>query len=67
MEQSKIEEAVEKLLLQPKVVEVDGQRVENQSIGDLVQLDRYLASKKAAGSRRCPLRITHMAAGGADA
>lgn len=65
MEQSKIDEAMENLLLQPKVVEVDGQRVENQSVSDLVQVDRYLASKKATRSGRCPLRITKMAAGGA--
>jgi hypothetical protein len=64
MEQSKVDEAMEKLLLQPKVMEVDGQRVENHSIADLIQVDRYLASKKAVRGKRCPLRITKMAAGG---
>ncbi|MGN0847886.1 MAG: hypothetical protein ACI4RA_10950 [Kiritimatiellia bacterium] len=59
-----IDEAVVKLLDKPKSVEVDGQRVENQSIGDVLQLARYLASQKAAKSRT-PLRITKMAAGGA--
>ena len=55
---------MEKLLLQPKEVEVDGQRVANQSVADLIQVDRYLASKKAVRGRRCPLQITRMASGG---
>ena len=64
MEQSKVDEAMEKLLLQPKVMEVDGQRVENHSVADLIEVDRDLASKKATRGRRCPLRITKMASGG---
>ena len=64
MEQSKVDEAMEKLLLQPKVMEVDGQRVENHSVADLIEVDRYLASKKAVRGRRCPLMITKMASGG---
>lgn len=59
-----IDEAMIKLLDKPKSVEVDGQRVENQSIGDALKLARYLASQKAAKSRN-PLRITKMASGGA--
>jgi hypothetical protein len=65
MEQAKVDEAMEKLLLQPKAVEVDGQRVENHSPSDLIEVDRYLASKKALRSGRCPLRFTRMASGGA--
>jgi len=64
MEQSKVDEAMEELLLQPKVMEVDGQRVENHSIADLIEADRYLAAKKATRGKRCPLRITKMASGG---
>jgi len=64
MEQSKVDEAMEKLLLQPKVMEVDGQKVENQSVADLIEVDRYLASKTATRGNRCPLRFTKMAAGG---
>ena len=65
MDMSKVDEALERALSQPKVVEVDGQRVENHSPKDLIELDRYLAAKKAARARRSPLRITRMAAGGA--
>lgn len=65
MDSKKIEELAETLLTQPKVVEVDGQRVENQSVGDLIKAANYLASQKALSGRRCPLRITKMAAGGA--
>ncbi|MCR5414839.1 MAG: hypothetical protein K6F50_08985 [Kiritimatiellae bacterium] len=64
MDGSKIEEAVERLLLEPKSVEVDGQRVENQSIGDLIEADRYLASKKALKRRAFPVRVAKMASGG---
>jgi len=64
MDQKKVDEAMDKMLLQPKVVEVDGQRVENHSVADLIQVDRYLASKNAVRGKRCPLRITRMASGG---
>ena len=65
MESKKLEELAEQMLAQPKAVEVDGQRVENQSVGDLLKVAKYLASKKATSGRRCPLRITKMASGGA--
>ncbi len=64
MDSSKIEEAMEKLLLEPKAVEADGQRVENQSVANLVEADRYLASKKAMKGRRLPIGICKMASGG---
>ncbi len=53
------------MLAQPKEVEVDGQRVENQSVGDLLKVASYFAAKQATSGHRCPLRITKMAAGGA--
>ena len=65
MEDGKLEELAEKMLAQPKEVEVDGQRVENQSVGDLLKVANFFASKQATSGRRCPLRITKMAAGGA--
>ena len=64
MDQSKIEEAMENLLTSPKEVEVDGQRVTNQSVGDLIKVANYLASKNALKGRKLPIRITKMAAGG---
>ena len=65
MEDKKLEELAEKMLAQPKAVEVDGQRVENQSVGELLKVAKYFASKSAVSGRRSPLRITKMAAGGA--
>ena len=65
MEDGKLEELAEKMLAQPKEVEVDGQRVQTQSVGDLLKVASYFASKRATSGRRCPLRITKMAAGGA--
>ena len=55
---------MERLLTSPKEVEVDGQRVTNQSVGDLIKVANYLASKYALKGRRLPIRITKMAAGG---
>lgn len=55
---------MERLLTSPKEVEVDGQRVTNQSVGDLINVANYLASKNALKRRKLPLRITKMAAGG---
>ena len=65
MDDKKLEELTEKMLAQPKVVEVDGQRVENQSVGDLIKVASFFASKQAMAGRRCPLRITKMKSGGA--
>ena len=65
MDDKKLEELTEKMLAQPKVVEVDGQRVENQSVGDLLNVASYFASKQATSGRKCPLRITKMKSGGA--
>ena len=64
MDQSKIEEIMENLLLSPKKVEVDGQVVENHSAADLIKLLNYYASKDALKRKRLPIRITKMAAGG---
>lgn len=65
MEDKKLEELAVQMLTQPKVVEVDGQRVENQSVGDLIKAAKFLAAKEATNGRRCPLKVTKMAAGGA--
>ena len=65
MDEKKLDELTEKMLTQPKVVEVDGQRVENHSVGDLIEVAKFLASKNATRKRCCPLRITKMASGGA--
>ena len=64
MDEKSLEEAMEKLLTSPKEVEVDGQRVANQSLGDLMKVANYLASKNALKGKKLPIRITKMAAGG---
>ena len=64
MDEKSLEEAMERLLTSPKEVEVDGQRVTNQSVGDLIKVASYLASKNALKGKRLPIRITKMAAGG---
>ena len=64
MDEKSLEEAMERLLTSPKEVEVDGQRVTNQSVGDLIKVANYLASKNALKGKRLPIRITKMAAGG---
>ena len=65
MDDKKLEELAEQMLAQPKVAEVDGQRVENQSVGDLLKVARFYASKRATSGRKCPLKVTHMRSGGA--
>ena len=64
MDDKELEELTEKMLAQPKIVEVDGQKVENQSVGDLIEVAKYFASKQATSGSKCPLRITRMRAGG---
>ena len=64
MDEKSLEEAMERLLTSPKEVEVDGQRVTNQSVGDLIKVANHLASKNALKGKRLPMRITKMAAGG---
>ena len=64
MDEKSLEEAMERLLTSPKEVEVDGQRVTNQSMGDLVKAANYLASKEALKKRKFPVGITLMKSGG---
>lgn len=49
----------------PKSAEVDGQRVEQHSLDDVIKTDKYLASKKAAKSRMSGLKLTKMSHSGA--
>lgn len=65
METKKIEERLEKLLTEPKAIEVDGQKVENHSIADLLEVANYFASKQATSSGKTPLKFARMRSGGA--
>ena len=60
-----LEEAIRKNASSPKSVQVDGQRVEQHSLPDVIQADSYLASKKAAKSRTNGLKFTKMSHSGA--
>jgi hypothetical protein len=47
----------------PKSAEIDGQKIEQHSLKEQIELDRYLESKKAL-RRGLGLRIAKMKAGG---
>ena len=61
-----LEDAIRKSAGGPKSAQVDGQRVEQHPLSDLVQADRYLASKRAARGRYGGLRFTRMIHSGAQ-
>lgn len=50
----------------PKSAQVDGQRVEQHALTDIIQADKYLASKKAAKSRTGGLKFTKLSHSGAQ-
>ena len=64
-EESVIEDAIRKNASGPKSAEVDGQKVEQHSLPDLIAADAYLASKKAVKSRNSGLKITKLSHSGA--
>ncbi len=61
---SKNEETLTSLGQQPKSAEVDGQKVEQHSLTEQIELDRYLESKKAVRSGH-GFKITKMSSSGA--
>ena len=44
----------------PKKISVDGLNVEAQPVKDVIEADRYLASKSAAGKRKRGLNISKL-------
>ena len=56
-----IEEAAES----PKSAEIDGQKAESRPLPELIEADRYLASKKAMSGKGCGIKITKMSSSGA--
>lgn len=64
-QQNNLENAIRKNASGPKVAQVDGQRVEQHSLPDVIKADSYLASKKAAKSRNNGLKFTKMSHSGA--
>ena len=59
-----LEEAIRKNASGPKAAQIDGQRVEQHPLGDVIKADEYLASKKAAKSRYNGLKFTRMSHSG---
>ena len=60
MDENKIEKVIEDNVLGPKSVESDGQKVEQHSIADQIEADRYLNSKKAMKKKGLGLRLFKM-------
>ena len=61
-----LDDAIRRAAGGPKSAQVDGQRVEQHPLSDLVQADRYLASKRAARGRYGGVRFTRMSHSGAQ-
>ena len=64
-EETKIEDAIRQNAAGPKSAEVDGQKVEQHSLPDQIEADKYLASKKAMKSRNHGLKFSKMSHSGA--
>ncbi len=65
-ETSSLETSIIKNATGPKSAQVDGQRVEQHALTDIIQADKYLASKKAAKSRTGGLKFTKFSHSGAQ-
>ena len=64
-EHDKITETIVKNASGPKSAEVDGQRVEQHSLKDQIEADKYLASKDAVKKRGSGLKFSKMCHSGA--
>ena len=64
-EKTDLTDAIIKNASGPKSAEVDGQKVEQHSVSDIIEADSYLASKKAARSRHRGLKFNKMSHSGA--
>jgi len=64
-EKQNLESAIRKNASGPKSAQVDGQRVEQHSLDDVIKADKYLALKKASKSRTGGLKFTKMSHSGA--
>ena len=60
-----LEEVIRRNASGPKSAQVDGQRIEQHPLSDVIRADSYLASKKAAKSRNSGLKFTKMSHSGA--
>lgn len=60
MAESEIEKSIKENAVGPKSAESDGQKVEQHSIADQIEADRYLNSKQAMKSRGPGIKISKL-------
>ena len=64
-EDKQVEDTIRENASGPRSAEVDGQKVEQHSLPDLIAADEYLASKKAIKSRTSGLKFSKLSHSGA--
>lgn len=64
-EETELDDAIKRNAAGPKSAEVDGQKVEQHSLPDQIEADKYLASKKAVKSRTSGLKFSKLCHSGA--
>jgi len=65
MDESEIEKSIKENAVGPKSAESDGQKVEQHSIAEQIEADRYLNSKKAMKKQNLGLRVIRIIPPGA--
>ncbi len=65
MAESEIEKSIKENAVGPKSAESDGQKVEQHSIADQIEADRYLNSKQAMKKRNLGLKVIRIIPPGA--
>ena len=65
MDESEIEKSIKENAVGPKSAESDGQKVEQHSIADQIEADRYLNSKQAMKKRNLGLKVIQIIPPGA--
>lgn len=61
-----IDKIIEENLSNPLSVSIDGQTVQQQNLKDLIEADKYLASKKASKSNKIGIRFFRTILGGSN-
>lgn len=61
-----LEQKILENALAPKSAEVDGQKIENHSIADLIEAAKFAAASRAVKSGRLGLRFAKMVHGGTE-
>lgn len=61
-----LEQKILESALSPKSAEMDGQKVEQHSISDLIEAAKFAAASKAVKSGRLGIRIAKMIPGGTE-